>query len=256
VRFVLVHGGFHGAWCWERTIPELERLGHEAVAIDLPGHGARVAEESHIANRRDAIVSVLRSDDVLVGHSGGGFDITIAADAAVDRVAHMVYLAAGLPLEGRSMPEALMTPPEGVSIDDEQVGADAAGMLDYLTFHDDGSMSFERWEDTRELFYNDCDEATVRWAFERLTPETAGDTATSPVRTPRFWDADLPRSFIRCRRDHAQPRWLSDFVATRLGVEPLTIDASHSPFLSRPAELAGLLVQATATTPIGPLRPG
>ena len=35
MRFVLVHGGFHGAWCWERTIGELERLGHEAVAVDL-----------------------------------------------------------------------------------------------------------------------------------------------------------------------------------------------------------------------------
>jgi pimeloyl-ACP methyl ester carboxylesterase len=42
VRFVLIHGGFHGAWCWSRTIPELEKLGHDAVAIDIPGHGQRV----------------------------------------------------------------------------------------------------------------------------------------------------------------------------------------------------------------------
>ena len=40
MRFVLVHGGFHGAWCWSRTIPELQALGHEAIAIDIPGHGA------------------------------------------------------------------------------------------------------------------------------------------------------------------------------------------------------------------------
>jgi alpha-beta hydrolase superfamily lysophospholipase len=46
MRFVLIHGGFHGAWCWERTIPELERLGHEAIAIDLPGHGERRDERS------------------------------------------------------------------------------------------------------------------------------------------------------------------------------------------------------------------
>ena len=42
MRFVLVHGGFHGAWCWSRTIPELQALGHDAIAIDVPGHGARV----------------------------------------------------------------------------------------------------------------------------------------------------------------------------------------------------------------------
>jgi hypothetical protein len=54
MRFVLVHGGFHAAWCWEQTIDELRRVGHDGVAVDLPGHGARVDEESTLANRRDA----------------------------------------------------------------------------------------------------------------------------------------------------------------------------------------------------------
>jgi pimeloyl-ACP methyl ester carboxylesterase len=99
-RFVLIHGGFHGAWCWERTIPELERRGHECVAIDLPGHGARKDEPSTLADRRDAITGVLRPGDVLVGHSGG-YDVTLTADAAPHLVSHVAYLAAGLPLEGR-----------------------------------------------------------------------------------------------------------------------------------------------------------
>jgi len=72
MRFVLVHGGFHAAWCWSRTIPELERLGYQAIAVDLPGHGDRVDEESTLESRREAIVSVLQPGDVLVGHSGGG----------------------------------------------------------------------------------------------------------------------------------------------------------------------------------------
>ena len=42
MRFVFVHGGFHAAWCWDHTTAELERRGHEAVAVDLPGHGTRV----------------------------------------------------------------------------------------------------------------------------------------------------------------------------------------------------------------------
>src|SRR5207302_8358541 len=99
MRFVLIHGGFHGAWCWSRTIPELERLGHEAIAIDLPGHGERRRERSTLADRREAIVAVLQPRDVLVGHSGGGYDVTLAADAVPDRIGHVVYLAAGLPLE-------------------------------------------------------------------------------------------------------------------------------------------------------------
>jgi len=251
MRFVLIHGGFHGAWCWSRTIPELERLGHDAVAIDIPGHGERVDEEATMAGRLDAVLEVLEPGDVLVGHSGGGLEITRAADAASDVVAHVIYLAAALPLEGRLMQDALVYRDDGGPEGDY----DVTGMLEHLRFGDDGSMAFADVEGAKELFYNDCDDATARWAFERLTPELAGDTATTPISVERFWAADLPRSFIICLQDRAQPRWLADVTARRLGVEPLAIDASHSPFLSRPADLASLLVEATTTTPLSALRP-
>jgi pimeloyl-ACP methyl ester carboxylesterase len=251
MRFVLVHGGFHGAWCCARTVPELERLGHEAVAIDVPGHGERVDEEATMASRLDAVVSVLERGDVLVGHSGGGFEITRAADAAPDLVRHVVYLAAALPLEGRPMHEALAYHDDGTMESDYDVG----GMLKHLRINDDGSMAFADFEGAWEFFYHDCDEATARWAFEHLTPEIAGDTAATPISVPQFWAAELPRSFVLCLQDRAQPRWLADVTARRLGVEPLTIDASHSPFLSRPRELAQLLVHATTTTAVGPLKP-
>ncbi len=251
MRFVLVHGGFHGAWCWSRTIPELETLGHQAIAIDIPGHGERSHEAATMANRLDAVLAVLRPGDVLVGHSGGGLEITRAADAAPDLVSHVIYLAAALPLEGLLMQEALVYRDDGATGGDY----DVTGMLAHLRFDDDGSMALATAEGARQLFYHDCDAATVAWAFDRLTPEVAGDTATTPVSVPRFWEAELPRSFIVCLQDRAQPRWLAAVTARRLGVEPLAIDASHSPFLSRPAELARLLVQATTTQPVAPLRP-
>ncbi len=251
MRFVLIHGGFHGAWCWSRTIPELESLGHEAIAIDIPGHGERVHEEATLPGRLEAVLAVLRPGDVLVGHSGGGLEITRAADAAPELVGHVVYLAAALPLEGRLMQEALVYRDDGLT----EADYDVTGMLKHLRFDEDGSMAFADVEGARELFYHDCDESTARWAFEQLTPEKAGDTATTPISVSRFWEADLPRSFIVCLQDRAQPRWLADVTARRLGVEPLAIDGSHSPFISRPAELAELLLQATITKPIGPLRP-
>jgi len=238
MRFVFVHGGFHAAWCWEHTIAELQRLGHDGVAVDLPGHGARVDEESTLANRRDAIAAELQPGDVLVGHSGGGFDATLAADAVPERVGHIVYLAAALPREGRTYPEAM-------AMRDSEEGefdADVGEMLSFLKFDDDGAMWF-------------ADEATARWAFDRLGPERFGDTTVTPVSIPDFWAADLPRSFIRCLQDQSMPRWLADTVTRRLGVEQLTIDTSHSPFLSRPRELAELLVHATTTKPTGPLVP-
>jgi pimeloyl-ACP methyl ester carboxylesterase len=251
VRFVLIHGGFHGAWCWSRTIPELENLGHEAIAIDTPGHGERVHETATMANRLDAVLDVLQPGDVLVGHSGGGMEVTRAADAAPELISHVIYLAAALPLEGRLMQDALVYRDDGGKEGDY----DVTGMLKHLRIGDDGSMAIADVEGARELFYHDCDDATAQWAFEQLTPETAGDTATTPISVPRFWAAELPRSFIVCLQDHAQPRWLADVTARRLGVESLTIDASHSPFLSCPADLAQLLCHATTTQPVGPLKP-
>ncbi|OHV62774.1 MULTISPECIES: alpha/beta fold hydrolase [unclassified Pseudofrankia] len=251
MRFVLVHGGFHGAWCWGRTIPELERLGHGAIAVDVPGHGERVHEEATMENRLEAVVSVLEPNDVLVGHSGGGFEITRAADARPELVSHVIYLAAALPVEGRSGPDSNAMKEDGTV----QRDLDVTGMLGHLRFDDDGSMSFADFQGAWDFFYHDCDEETARWAFERLTPEKLGDISSVPMSVPTFWAAGLPRSFILCLQDRSQPRWLADLVARRLGVEPLTIDASHSPFLSRPAELAELLVHATTTKPVGSLRP-
>ncbi|KUH80366.1 MULTISPECIES: alpha/beta fold hydrolase [unclassified Mycobacterium] len=254
MRFVFVHGGFHAAWCWEHTIAELHQMGHDAVAVDLPGHGARTEQESTLANRRDAIVSVMQPGDVLVGHSGGGFDATLAADARPDLVSHIVYLAAALPREGRTYPEA-MAMRDSSDIKDGEFDADVGEMLSYLKFDDDGAMWFADFDGAWQYFYHDCDEATARWAFDRLGPERFGDTTVTPVSVPSFWAAELPRSFIRCMQDRSMPRWLADTVTHRLGVEQLTIDASHSPFLSKPRELAGLLVHATTTSPSGPLVP-
>ncbi len=251
MRFVLVHGGFHAAWCWERTIAELATLGHDAVAVDLPGHGARAGQESTLSNRRQAILDVLQPGDVLVGHSGGGFDATLAADAAPDKVGHIVYLAAALPREGRTYPEAMAMRDS----EDGEFDADTGEMLGYLHFDDDGAMTFADFGGAWKYFYHDCDEATARWAFGRLGPERFGDTTVTPVSVPQFWAADLPRSFIVCEQDRSMPRWLADTVARRLGVQQLSIDTSHSPFLSRPRELAELLVHATTTTPVGPLLP-
>jgi pimeloyl-ACP methyl ester carboxylesterase len=255
MRFVLIHGGFHGAWCWERTVPELERLGHAAVAIDLPGHGARRDERSTLADRRDAILEVLEPGDVLVGHSGGGYDISLAAGAAPQKVGHLVYLAAGLPLEGRTVLEATggaAAPAADGAGRVTQLMDDETGMLRFIRPDARGRMACVDRKAAGAFFYHDCDPRTVAWAFERLTPAPT-EFLQETVSIPAFWAAQLPRSYILCRQDRAKPHAMSETVIRRLGVEPLAIDASHSPFLSRPAELAELLVRAVGTKPTGPL---
>jgi pimeloyl-ACP methyl ester carboxylesterase len=204
-----------------------------------------------LADRRDAIVEVLRGGDVLVGHSGGGYDITLAADAAPERVGHLVYLAAGLPLEGRPLVEATggaRDEHDDIAQLNETIAPDALRMTE------DGRLEWVDRKAARALFYHDCDEATVDWAFARLTPAPPG-ILVEPVSLPRFWPAALSRSYIICREDRALPFASAMNTARRLGVVPLSIAGSHSPFLTRPGELAELLVQASGTRPVAPLQP-
>jgi pimeloyl-ACP methyl ester carboxylesterase len=245
MRFVLVHGMWHGAWCWDRVIPELRARGHEAIAIDLPGHGARVAERpTGLAARSQCVTDALRDGDVLVGHSAGGYDITIAADRAPDKVVHLIYLAAGVPLEGRKAGESMM----GVDDRDPDTGEPIPMTRDPEVYRHVGQDAEGRsiWldrEGPRRLFYHDCDDATVDWAFARLTPGV--DLFPDEVlATPRFHAAARPRSYILCTEDRTVSPIRARLAARRLGVEPIEIAASHSPFLSRPAELVDLMVRA------------
>ena len=248
MRFILIHGGFHGAWCWDRVVPELAHLGHEALAIDLPGHGERRAEPSTLGNRTSAITAILQPDDILVGHSGGGFDITLAADAAPDRVGHLIYLAAGLPIEGEPLVRATG-------------GASTTGKVDRLNetipstvlqSTEDGRLAWTDRDAAAALFYHDCGVETVDWAFARFSPAPPG-ILLDRVTLPRFWAANLPRSYVVCLQDRALPFATAMGFAGRLGVVPHFMDSSHSPFFSRPRDLAELLIRATGDRPVAAL---
>lgn len=258
MRFVLIHGGFHGAWCWDRVVPELAALGHEAVALDLPGHGLRAAERSaDYRGRVQPIVDVLEKGDVLVGHSGGGYDNAVAANLAPEKVGHMIFLAAGLPVEGKSVVEATGGATEADAsgkVVATKLMDDTTGMLRFIRPLPDGTMLWHSMEGARKFFYHDCDDATVAWAFSKLSPGISPFPGER-LHLPNLWASQPPRSYIRCLQDRSKPAAMSREVLRRLGVEELTIDSSHSPFLSRPRELAELFVRAVATRPVGPLLP-
>jgi pimeloyl-ACP methyl ester carboxylesterase len=117
-QFVLVHGAWHGGWCWERVLPALIRAGHSAHAVTLTGLGDRSHQLSPLIDLNTHISDVLAlieayelEDIILVGHSYGGVVITGVADrimaahaanAVQPKVRRMLYLDAILPLPGES----------------------------------------------------------------------------------------------------------------------------------------------------------
>ena len=226
--FALVHGGWHGAWCWERLVPELKARGHRVVAVDLPCDDPSATFETYA----DVVVRALEAermeDVVVVGHSLAG--LTIPLVAARRPVSRLVYLCALVPIPGRSFAEQLGIEP------DTLLPEYRAGVSD----PDDQGRT--RWVDegvARSVFYADCDEGDARAAFERLRPQ-----AQTPYAEPCPIEAfpSTPRTYVVCSEDRiANPDRARRVVRERLDAELVELPGSHSPFLSRPGELAAVL---------------
>ena len=118
VTFLLVHGAWHGGWCWKKLIPVLHAGGHQVFAPTMTGLGERshlIAPDIDLDTHVNDVVAVLECEDlqnvVLVGHSYGGMVIAGVADKAASRVAQLVYLDAFLPEHGKSLKDYAPVPP-------------------------------------------------------------------------------------------------------------------------------------------------
>src|SRR3982750_2666744 len=109
--FGLIHGAWHGAWCWDRLIPELERRGHRAVAVDLPCDDPSATTMGNARLVADALDAARSGEDVVVvGHSLGG--IVAPVVPRLRPVRRVVFLAALIPRPGRSLGEVMASEPE------------------------------------------------------------------------------------------------------------------------------------------------
>jgi pimeloyl-ACP methyl ester carboxylesterase len=223
--FALVHGAWHGAWCWERLTPELEARGHRVVAPDLPSDDPAAT----FIDYADVVVDALGREDnvVLVGHSLAGNTVPLVA--ARRPVSRLVYLCAVVPIPGRSFDEQTKIEPD-TFVRGYQAGLTA------------DELGRTRWTDEAlacETFYADCDERDARRAFERLRPQ-----ATTPYDVPCPIDAfpPAPSTYVVCSEDRIiNPDWSRRVAPERLDAELVELPGSHSPFLSRPAALAEVL---------------
>lgn len=230
VPVVLVHGAWHGAWCWAALQAELDRRGVASYAIDLPGHG--LSEEPFGDLHADgaavaAAIDRLGRDVLLVGHSYGGAVITEAA-MRTDRIRHLVYLAAFVPDEGESMTSVAAL---------AGVRPDRPPKLDAAIRREEGNMLLDPQAAIPAL-YGHCDPAVAAAAAARLCPQPIA-TFRQPT-TGAGWRR-YPSTYVRCTDDEAIPLVHQDAMAPRCGAV-LTIDTDHSPFASRPVETADLLV--------------
>ena len=232
--FVLVHGSWHGGWCWKRLTPLLRAAGHEVYAPTLAGLGERshtlsqgIDLETHVMD----VVNLMQFEDlkevILVGHSMGGMVIVGAADASPDRVRHLVYLDAVTPGDGQSLFDCL---PEYRDLFRQIAKSVGDGWLvkypaDYGTF-------------------GVSDENDVKWLTQRLTSHPLA-CYEQGVRFRNPSALALPKTFIYCngnKKVGVKEYWVCLPDSFPAGWGMYEIKTAHDAMITAPQELAKVLV--------------
>jgi pimeloyl-ACP methyl ester carboxylesterase len=227
--YLLIHGSWHGGWCWYKVLPRLEKAGHSVVAPDLPSLGTDRTPIAQISldTWTDSVCQLLDAQTepvILVGHSRGGILISQAAEQRPDKVKTLIYLAAFLLRNGESLLQVAQE--DSTSL-----------VLPNLVIAEDQSSATVREAALTEAFYGGCSEEDIALARLLLVPEALAPAAT-PIRITEANFGRVPRVYIACLRDKALPPALQKKMYTALPCQQvISLDADHSPFFSAPEAL-------------------
>ena len=233
--FVLIHGAWHGSWCWDKVAPLLREAGHTVAAPDLPGHGADpmpipdVTLEAYV-DRALEVLDAQSEAVVLVGHSMAGLVITQAAELRPDKVKSLAYLTAFMPRDGESLSQLSMADKDSLLNQNRELDREKGIM-------------WVRPEAHRQVFYHDCSEEDVARAAAMLAPAVAIKPNTTPVHLTAERFGSIPKFYIECLQDRAIRLPVQQLMYRNTPCQRVfSLDASHSPFFSMPAELARCLL--------------
>ncbi len=242
-HLLLIHGAWGGAWEFEETLKGLRQLGHEASAIDLPGHGQDLTPMPEVTmdayvERVIAATESIEGPIVLVGHSLGGAIISQVAERIPNKIERLVFVAAMLPKNGDT-PLALMQ-------------SDSEGeLLPKLVFSEDQSYVTVNPEDVRSILLNDVCEPD---RLDRFTPHFAVKQATEPfmfaatLTNAAF--GSVPKTYVRASIDKVLSPTLQDQMIENWDVEEvITLESGHFPLMSIPDRLKDALTRAARLAP-------
>jgi pimeloyl-ACP methyl ester carboxylesterase len=230
--FVLVHGAWHGGWCWSRVADRLRRAGHRVFTPTQTGLGERkhlLSKDITLDIFTQDIANVIEAEElsnvVLVGHSFGGLAISGVADAMPDRIRHLVYLDS-LIVEGGKKPFDIL-PPDVVAARLKAAEESSGG----LSLPNPPAASFGVFE------AGDAD-----WITRRLTPHPLG-TYTSTLNIKGPVGNNLPRTYIHCTDpSYGALQASRDWVKAQPGWRWADIAAGHDAMVTAPDELTRMLI--------------
>jgi pimeloyl-ACP methyl ester carboxylesterase len=227
---VLIHGAWHGGWCWHKVVTRLRKAGQRAIAPDLPSLG-RDRTPLQLVSLQTWTESVCRALDaeaepvILVGHSRAGAVISQAAEECPEKIRTLVYLAGYLLADGESVSDKAKEDRQSLVGPNMQLSQDRRSWI--LC---DAAL--------RAALYGECSDEDVVLAQSLLAPEAVGPLKT-PIRVSEARFGRVPRVYIECLRDRAvslsEQRKMVSAMPCR---QVISMDTDHSPFFSAPDELA------------------
>ncbi|KOV74145.1 hypothetical protein ADL00_02785 [Streptomyces sp. AS58] len=221
---VLVHGAWHGTWCWQPLIDQLPDLDIRTVA--LPSSGQNPAVLGGLYDDAVAVakaIAAVSGPTVVVGHSYGGSPVTEAAATTGD-VRRVIYLSALMQDAG----ESVLSQVGGVHPPYWDVHENPQGRAEHSYFEASHPL---------EILYSDVEPHLAQQSIARLGRQSLASVTQSL--TQAAWHT-LPSTYILCEQDMAIPLPLQEAMATR-AQHTERLRSGHSPFLSQPAELARIL---------------
>ena len=233
--YILVHGAWHGAWCWHKVAPLLRSAGHSVYTPDLPGHGknrsaGNVITTTDYVNSLHALVLEQNQPVILVGHSMGGMVISQLAELIPDKIRTLVYLAGFLLVQGES-------------INDFESRVEGSLLAPNLVMSKDKSSLRIPKHNVREALYSDCNETDYQYALAHLQPQPVLPFLT-PVNLLDARHGIVPKVYIECLLDKALPVSAQRFMYGRTVCNKIfSLEAAHSPFFSVYNNLANTLMQ-------------
>jgi len=227
--YILIHGGFHGRWCWDKLKPILEKKGFNVLCPDHSGMGKELYSYTHSI---EILLEQQPGPVILLGHSSGGMVISELGKKYAHKIKGLVYLSAFMLPDG-------ITPPEIIE-------SDTLSMMQssLIINQNKGIVSVDR-NKAKQLFYGDCNDPIAKWAIERLTPEPLmpkNDSQDS--KTDILTTKPLKRFYIETLNDKALSIISQRRMQAMLPCEKVyTLKSGHSPFLSQPDRLATILTE-------------
>ncbi|MDR6763669.1 pimeloyl-ACP methyl ester carboxylesterase [Flavobacterium sp. 2755] len=228
--FVLVHAAWHGAWSFDKTKKKLEESDVKVITFDLPGHGKDKTEikdislAAYVQKVKDEILK-LNEPVILVGHSLAGFVVSQVAEEIPDRIEKLVFIAAMIPYEGKTVFDI--------------INADAESLLlQNLIFAEDKSWATVSEETLKNVVYNKASIEQITESAPNLVHQ-----ATQPffetVETSANAFGLIDKTYIICENDKILSSTAQRNLIQQIGItKSLTLSTGHVPNVENPDALA------------------